>query len=132
MTGTLEDPSGNTTNYSSDVTVHDTIAPVFATVQTAAVTLNSVNYDCFALAAWDAPTYNANDQNCSGTITTSYELVDASGSVSTVTLGNPVAVGTYTVRTVATDANDNVVSKDLPERSRQYGSYNHVCSEPIS
>ena len=108
VTGTLEDPSGNTTNYSSDVTVHDTIAPVFATVQTAAVTLNSVNYDCFALAAWDAPTYNANDQNCSGTITTSYELVDASGSVSTVTLGNPVAVGTYTVRTVATDANGNV------------------------
>ena len=108
VTGTLEDPSGNSTNYSSDVTVHDTIAPVFATVQTAAVTLNSVNYDCFALAAWDAPTYNANDQNCSGTITTSYELVDASGSVSTVTLGNPVAVGTYTVRTVATDANGNV------------------------
>ena len=108
VTGTLEDPSGNSTNYSSDVTVHDTIAPVFATVQTAAVTLNSVNYDCFALAAWDAPTYNANDQNCSGTITTSYELVDASGSVSTVSLGNPVAVGTYTVRTVATDANGNV------------------------
>ena len=108
VTGTLDDPSGNSTNYTSDVTVHDTIAPVFATVQTAAVTLNSVNYDCFALAAWNAPTYNANDQNCSGTITTSYELIDANGTVSTVTLGNPIAVGTYTVRTVATDANGNV------------------------
>ena len=70
--------------------------------------MNSVNYDCFALAAWNAPTYNANDQNCSGTITTSYELIDANGTVSTVTLGNPIAVGTYTVRTVATDANGNV------------------------
>ena len=108
VTGTLDDPSGNSTNYTSDVTVHDTIAPVFATVQTAAVTLNSVNYDCFALAAWNAPTYNANDQNCSGTITTSYELIDPNGTVSTVTLGNPIAVGTYTVRTVATDANGNV------------------------
>jgi hypothetical protein len=105
-TGTLTDPSGNVRNWSSNVTVRDTIGPVFATAQGDTV-LYAVQYDCFALAQWNRPTFNANDQNCPGQIDHYFQLLNSNGVYGTVSLGSPVPVGEWTVRTVAEDSEGN-------------------------
>lgn len=108
VTGTLEDPSGNTANFSVDVTTRDTVAPVFSSAQ-GDTTLYAVQYDCFAIFATgnDVPTFNAMDQNCPGAVTYYYQLVDEFGNTNTISEGSPIPVGQWVVNTIASDIQGN-------------------------
>ena len=108
VTGTLEDPSGNTANFSVDVTTRDTVAPVFSSAQ-GDTTLYAVQYDCFAIFATgnDVPTFDAMDQNCPGAVTYYYQLVDEFGNTNTISEGSPIPVGQWVVNTIASDIQGN-------------------------
>ena len=108
VTGTLEDPSGNTANFSVDVTTRDTVAPVFSSAQ-GDTTLYAVQYDCFAIFATgnDVPTFDAMDQNCPGAVTYYYQLVDEFGNTNTISEGSPIPVGQWLVNTIASDIQGN-------------------------
>ena len=107
VNGTLTDPEGNQTTFSSIVTARDTLGPVFTSSQQD-TGLYAVQYDCFAMFGIGAdPTFTEDDQNCPGSITWIYQWVDENGNKNTISPGSPIPVGTWTVNTVASDPYDN-------------------------
>jgi len=107
VNGTLTDPEGNQTTFSSIVTARDTLGPVFTSSQQD-TGLYAVQYDCFAMFGIGAdPTFTEDDQNCPGSITWIYQWVDENGNKNTISPGSPIPVGTWTVNTVASDPYGN-------------------------
>jgi len=104
VSGTLTDPSGNTTNFTVSVTARDTIGPVFSSAQ-GDTTIYAVQYDCFGIFGTGngVPTFDAMDQNCPGPVTYYYQLVDEFGNRSTISEGSPIPVGEWVVNTIASD-----------------------------
>ena len=104
VSGTLTDPSGNTTNFTVSVTARDTIGPVFSSAQ-GDTTIYAVQYDCFGIFGTGngVPTFDAMDQNCPGPVTYYYQLVDEFGNRSTISEGSPIPVGEWLVNTIASD-----------------------------
>ena len=99
VTGFVTDASGNQVPFATSVRVVDTVAPRFATVQTAPITVIAPENDCMQLVTWAAPTFSSADQNCPNVPTVTY-FMD----------GNPVAtnlmlvpVGVHQLVTTATD-----------------------------
>jgi len=99
VTGFVTDASGNQVPFATSVRIVDTVAPIFATVQTAPISVFAPENDCMQLVTWAVPTYTGGSQNCPGDITTTYSMN-----------GNPVAtnlmlvpVGVHQLVTTATD-----------------------------
>jgi len=99
VTGLVTDASGNQVPFATSVRVVDTVAPIFATVQTAPITVIAPENDCMQLVTWAIPTFSSVNQNCPNVPTVTY-FMD----------GNPVAtnlmlvpVGVHQLVTTATD-----------------------------